>query len=144
VVAWRERNRDGVYETRYQEADALWWSAGDTVVLYEVKFTSSEQMRQRSGLRQVERAARAAQQHPRVNSVRTRLVYIGDAEERLLAQSAGVVADQDEPAFGIVWIAPEEVEWAVCDLGLTLPPHWLSKRNGYYLVPGDGVPSLPH
>ena len=130
VIAWRERNFDGRFETRYQEVDALWWNEADSVVLYEVKFISPERMRQRVGLYQLERAARAAQTHPKINTVRTRLVYIGDAEERLLAAGGGIPAEQTDSDAGIVWITPEQVEWAARDLSLDLPADWRSRHIG--------------
>lgn len=129
ILTWQQRLEEGGFARRYRELDGVWRSDYDAVCLYEIKFTSVELMAQGRGAAQLRRATETLLAGKATRKVRRRLVYVGDAVDRLLVGGESAAPDDDTAPAGIVWVTPEEVEAAASSLGEPLPAYWYDKRS---------------
>lgn len=124
ILTWRRPNYQGKLVTGYQELDAVTWLDENDPVIYEVKLTTVARMREQAGIEQLAHAATIIPAKPRIYSVRRRLVYIGTPATAQAVGAEMLKPNDITSPFGIIWITPDELEWAARDIGQSMPEGW--------------------
>lgn len=111
ILRWEEVRRCGEVTVKYKECDGV-WQVGATYVLFEVKATTPERMREHVGQSQLDRARAVLTACPGVRRVLRRLVYVGGAPDRYVDDVPSVRCDDLDADLGVIWLDPDSIDRA--------------------------------
>jgi hypothetical protein len=139
ILAWEQRQRNGRYGRVFRELDAVWTIDQESLCLYEMKLTFTENMQRGVGLRQLDIAAQTLFATGRYRYILQRLVYVStdpvpvlaDPEDTEVGKEGlpGLEPNDEYAELGVVWVPPSAVEAAAQELGIELPANWLEPES---------------
>jgi hypothetical protein len=139
ILAWEQRQRNGRYGRLYRELDAVWIIDHESLCLYEMKLTFTENMERGVGLRQLDIATQTLYGTGRYRYILQRLVYVAAEPVPVLASPddtepgegglPAVEPNDEYTELGVVWVSPTAVESAALELGIELPENWLEPES---------------
>lgn len=135
ILTWEQRLRTGRHGRMFRELDGVWTIDAESLCLFEMKLTFTENMERGHGLKQLDIAAQTLFASKRYKYILQRLVYIAAEPIPVLADeenSAGLptLAPNDEfEEIGVIWVKPEAVMEAATALEIDLPDNWLEPES---------------
>lgn len=126
ILTYRRPGFGGEPVTDYQELDGVCWLDRNGLIIYEVKLTYLDNMRNHHGIGQLNHAAAILKSASGIYTVRKRLVYVAEPGVAKSVDGPFVQPTDLQSEFGIIWITPSQLEWAASDLGRPMPEGWRS------------------
>jgi hypothetical protein len=133
ILVWEQRQRNGRNATLYREIDGIWQIDEESLCLYEMKLTFTENMERGVGLRQLEASTETLFASDRYRYILKRLVYVGEEKVIVLEDLPELEPDDAYAELGVVWVPTAAVEEAARELEIELPENWLDpeSREGF-------------
>ncbi len=133
ILAWSQRQRNGRVGPMFRELDAVWRIDTESLCIYEMKLTYPDNMRNGTGIKQLNIASDILLQNPENKYVLKRLVYVETEKVQVLEEVPEVAANEEFAELGVIWIPVDAVEQVAAELEIELPENWRTdeSREGF-------------